>query len=156
PSRNSRVKQSCRLLKSVCLASLRSRSEKSRQTRRLKSRIRGCSTLLNQPANRVSQRLGMRLVSRKLILSCCTMRAIDFFRWADGGFMGLSFNCNTVAAEEKHEPHNHSVHTGGAGRGLPVAEVENAPGAVARQASLARRACSHVPAHGTPGTVLRI
>src|ERR1700736_6263619 len=67
---SSRVKQSCRLLKSVLRASDRSRSENSRQHAIEKSRTRGCSILLNQPMNRVNAALGIRFVSRKLRFSC--------------------------------------------------------------------------------------
>src|ERR1700709_2559312 len=71
PGRSSRVKQSCRLLKLVLRASLRSRSENSRQHLIDRSRISGCSILLNQPMNRVRAARGMRLVSRKFRSSCC-------------------------------------------------------------------------------------
>src|SRR3979490_2530141 len=70
PGRSSRVKQSCRLLKSVLRASERSRSENSRQQAIERSRTRGCSILLNQPMNRVRAARGMRLVSRKFRSSC--------------------------------------------------------------------------------------
>ena len=43
------------LLKWVSRASLRSRSEKSRQVAIDRSRTIGCSILLNQPTNRVSE-----------------------------------------------------------------------------------------------------
>ena len=49
----------------------RSRSENSRQQAIDRSRIRGCSILLNQPTNRVSAARGIRLVSRKFRSSCC-------------------------------------------------------------------------------------
>src|SRR5689334_15851000 len=77
PSRSSRVKQSCRLLNSVFLASERSRSENSRQQAIDASRTSGFSILLNQPMNRVSAARGIRLVSRKLRSSCCVKRAIS-------------------------------------------------------------------------------
>src|SRR5713101_5546091 len=70
PGFNSRVKQSCRLLKSVLRASERSRSENSRQQAIERSRTRGCSILLNQPMNRVRAARGIRLVSRKFRSSC--------------------------------------------------------------------------------------
>src|SRR5882672_8894694 len=76
PGRSSRVKQSCRLLNSVFLASDRSRSENSRQHAIEASRTNGFSILLNQPMNRVSAARGMRLVSRKLRSSCWVKRAI--------------------------------------------------------------------------------
>src|SRR3954463_14631253 len=76
PGRSSRVKQSCRLLNSVFLASDRSRSENIRQQRSEKSRTQGFSILLNHPMNRVSAARGMRLVSRKLRSSCCVKLAI--------------------------------------------------------------------------------
>src|SRR6267154_2533552 len=70
PGRNSRVKQSCRLLNSAFLASARSRSENSRQQAIERSRTSGFSILLNQPMNRVMAARGIRLVSRKLRSSC--------------------------------------------------------------------------------------
>src|SRR5438445_1499879 len=76
PGRSSRVKQSCRLLNSVFLASDRSRSENSRQHAMEASRTKGFSSLLNQPMNRVSAARGMRLVNRKLRSSCWVKRAI--------------------------------------------------------------------------------
>ena len=76
PGRSSRVKQSCRLLNSVFLASDRSRSENSRQQAIEASRTSGFSILLNQPMKRVSAARGMRLVSRKLRSSCWVKRAI--------------------------------------------------------------------------------
>src|SRR3984957_4439206 len=78
PGRNSRVKQSCRLLKLVFLASDRSRSENIRQQAIERSRTRGCSILLNQPMKRVTAARGMRLVSRKLRSSCWVRPAIRF------------------------------------------------------------------------------
>src|SRR6478672_13614597 len=76
PGRSSRVKQSCRLLNSVFLASDRSRSENSRQQAIEKSRTKGFSILLNQPMKRVSAARGIRLVRRKFRSSCCVKRAI--------------------------------------------------------------------------------
>src|SRR6202453_3279006 len=76
PGRSSRVKQSCRLLKLDLRASLRSRSENSRQHAIDRSRITGCSILLNQPLNRVSAARGIRLVSRKFRSSCCVRAEI--------------------------------------------------------------------------------
>src|SRR5882757_1648009 len=70
PGRNSRVKQSCRLLNSVFFASDRSRSENSRQQAIETSRTSGFSILLNQPMNRVMAARGIRLVSRKFKSSC--------------------------------------------------------------------------------------
>ena len=74
PGRSSRVKQSCRLLNSVFLASDRSRSENSRQQAIETSRTSGFSILLNQPMKRVSAARGIRLVSRKLRSSCWVRR----------------------------------------------------------------------------------
>src|SRR5882757_2030720 len=79
PGRSSRVKQSCRLLNSVFLASDRSRSENSRQQAIEASRTNGFSILLNQPMKRVSAARGMRLVRRKFRSSCCVKRAIRPF-----------------------------------------------------------------------------
>src|ERR1700736_2481206 len=67
---SSRVKQSCRLLKSVLRASDRSRSENSRQQAIERSRTRGCSILPNHPMNRVRAARGIRLVRRKFRSSC--------------------------------------------------------------------------------------
>src|ERR1700744_6546303 len=77
PARSSRVKQSCRLLNSVFRASDRSRSENIFQQAIERSRISGCSTLLNQPMKRVSAARGMRLVSRKLRFSCWVREEIS-------------------------------------------------------------------------------
>src|ERR1700722_10083500 len=76
PGRSSRVKQSCRLLKLVLRASLRSRSENSRQQAIERSRISGFSILLNQPMNRVTAARGIRLVRRKFRSSCWVKLAI--------------------------------------------------------------------------------
>src|SRR6185312_12606691 len=79
PSFSSRVKQSCRLLNSVFLASLRSRSENSRQHAIEDLHTSGFSILLNQPMNRVTAARGMRLVRRKLTFSCSVRAAIRPF-----------------------------------------------------------------------------
>src|ERR1700688_1937 len=78
PGLSSRVKQSCRLLKSARRASDKSRSENSRQQPIERSRISGCSILLNQPMKRVSAARGMRLVSRKFRSSCWVKVAMRF------------------------------------------------------------------------------
>src|ERR1700749_888247 len=70
PGLSSRVKQSCRLLKCVCFASDRSRSENSFQQPIERSRTSGFSILENQPMKRVRAARGMRLVNRKLRSSC--------------------------------------------------------------------------------------
>src|ERR1700731_2137390 len=70
PGLSSRVKQSCRLLNWVFLASDRSRSENIRQHAIEASRTSGFSILLNQPMNRVRAARGIRLVSRKFRSSC--------------------------------------------------------------------------------------
>ncbi len=49
------MKQSCMLRKRGCFASLKSRSEKKRHSPIDRSRTSGCSILLNQPMNWVSQ-----------------------------------------------------------------------------------------------------
>src|SRR3979490_606683 len=79
PGRNSRVKQSCRLLNSVFFASDRSRSENSRQQAIEASRTKGFSILLNQPMKRVIVARGIRLVNRKLRSSCWVREAIRPF-----------------------------------------------------------------------------
>src|SRR5215813_7818114 len=76
PGLSSRVKQSCRLLKCVCFASDRSRSENSFQHPIERSRTSGFSTLLKAPMNRVRAARGMRLVNRKLRSSCWVKVAI--------------------------------------------------------------------------------
>ena len=60
----------------VFFASLRSRSENSRHSAMLALHTQGCSMRLNQPMKRVSDRRGMRLVSRKLMSSCCNSLAM--------------------------------------------------------------------------------
>src|ERR1700761_6251097 len=70
PGFNSRTKQSCRLLKWVCLAADRARSENSFQQPIEASRTIGFSILPNQPMKRVRTARGIRLVSRKLRSSC--------------------------------------------------------------------------------------
>src|SRR6516164_1064450 len=70
PGLSSRTKQSCRLLKRLCFASDRSRSENSFQHEIERLRTKGFSILLNQPMKRVSAARGTRLVSRKLRSSC--------------------------------------------------------------------------------------
>src|ERR1700719_3546705 len=74
PGLSSRVKQACRLLNSVFLASPKSRSENIREQAIEASRTSGLSILLNQPMNRVSAARGIRLVRRKL-RSSCSVRA---------------------------------------------------------------------------------
>src|SRR5215471_13782963 len=76
PALSSRVKQSCRHLKWVFLASDRSRSENSFQQPIEMSRTSGFSILLNQPMKRVSAARGTRLVRRKLRSSCWVREAI--------------------------------------------------------------------------------
>src|ERR1700722_5292259 len=87
PGRSSRVKQSCRLLKLVLRASVRSRSENNRQHAIERSRIRGCSILLNHPMNRVTAARGMRLVNRKFRSSCwvkVAMRLLTVMNLSEG------------------------------------------------------------------------
>src|ERR1700722_17027965 len=79
PGRSSRVKQSCRLVKLVFFASDRSRSENIRQQAIERSRINGCSILLNQPIKRVTAARGIRLVSRRLRSSWAARLAIRPF-----------------------------------------------------------------------------
>src|ERR1700742_5063921 len=88
PSVNSRVKQSCRLLNSVFLASLRSRSENSRQPAVEAAQTSGFSIWLNQPMKRVTAARGMLLVRRKLRSSCCVrlaIRPLIVMNLSDGG-----------------------------------------------------------------------
>src|SRR5262249_49509049 len=74
---SSRIKQSCTLLNLFFFASLRSRSEKERQTARERSRTNGCSILLNHPIKRVAKRRGIRLVRTKFRLSQLRILAIS-------------------------------------------------------------------------------
>src|SRR5579871_6622920 len=76
PSLSSRVKQSCRLLNSLFLASERSRSENSRQHASEAAQTKGFSILLNQPMKRVTAARGIRLVRRKLTFSCSARAVI--------------------------------------------------------------------------------
>src|SRR6201992_2142270 len=78
PGRSSRVKQSCRLLKLVFLASDKSRSENIRQQAIDRSRTTGFSILETQPMKRVTAARGIRLVSRKLRSSCWVRLEIRF------------------------------------------------------------------------------
>ncbi len=91
PSLSSRVKQSCRLLKRLFFASRKSRSENRRHSAMQAAQTSGCSMRLSQPMNSVSQRRGMRLVSRKLISSCCAIRSIR-----ERAVILVSFACNKV------------------------------------------------------------
>src|SRR6516162_4094115 len=79
PGLSSRTKQSCRLLKWLCFASDRSRSENSFQHEIERLRTKGFSILLNQPMKRVSAARGTRLVSRKLRSSCWVKEAMRLF-----------------------------------------------------------------------------
>src|SRR5262245_36077191 len=76
PGLSSRMKPSCKLLKRVVLASLRSGSENSRHVAIDTLRTSGCSIWLNQPMNRVARARGMRFVNRKLTSSCCEILVI--------------------------------------------------------------------------------
>src|SRR5208282_1222958 len=138
PSFSSRVKHSCRLAKRVFLASDRSRSENTRHREMHAAHTHGFSMRLNQPMKCVSQRRGMRLVSRKLMFSCCTIRSIR-----DRVVMLLSFACNTVRAEDFRHQDDIFVRTGGVRAGRAAAQIALAPAAVAREAPLARRTCAH-------------
>src|SRR5271163_4345897 len=86
------------LLKCGLFASLKSRSENSRQTAMLALHTQGCSMRLHHPIKRVSKRRGMRLVSRKLMSSCPSSRAMQDF-----AVILMSFACNTVRACLKRE-----------------------------------------------------
>ena len=74
PGTSARVKQSCRLAKRCCCASLRSRSVNSRQTAIDNRASSGLRILLKRPIARVSAMRGMRLVSRKFRSSCWKKR----------------------------------------------------------------------------------
>src|SRR5258708_34681250 len=148
PGRSSRVKQSCRLLKLVFRASVRSRSENSRQSAIERSRMSGCSILLNHPMNRVSAARGMRLVRRKLRSSCCdraemTLRTVMILSaglvsaWRHG--LALS---DSVCRDD------------GVRRRGYAAEIGSAAAVVAGQTSLADRAFEDVAQDRAPDPVL--
>src|ERR1700722_581258 len=156
PSFSSRVKQSCTLVKLVFFASLRSRSENSRHSAMQHLHTQGCSIRLTQPMKRVSKPRGIRLVSRKLMSSCCTMRAIKDF-----SVMSVSFACNTVRRlgyppKEGGDQHNYSVRIGRIGAPPHAAQTATARACCAGPPSLAGGPFAHgAPLRGA-GAVLRI
>src|SRR3954469_16608599 len=154
PSFNSRVKQSCRLSKRRLRASLRSRSENSFQMAMELSRTIGLRTLLKRPTNKVSQRRGTRLVSRKLRFSCPGSWEINART-----VIYLSLNCNSVRAVARGgtlELNSGSLHSGRGDSGVSAAESTGPAAALARQASLARRSFEVVAAPGPLCPVLRV
>src|SRR5665213_3554301 len=90
PDLSWRVKHACRLRKYGSRASLRTTSQKSRHKAMAGTLMSGFSILLNHPIANVSQRRGIRLVSRKLMSSCCTTRLI-----AARTVMAMSLPCNS-------------------------------------------------------------
>src|SRR6202044_2575222 len=98
PSFSSRVQQSCTLLKRRCFASLKSRSVNNFHNAMPPRQTQGCSIRLSHPMKRVNKARGMRLVSRKLMSSCWTNRAIR-----DRAVISVSFACNTVRASRPNE-----------------------------------------------------
>src|SRR5436190_786754 len=150
PGLSSRVKQSCRLLNSVFLASERSRSENSRQQAIERSRTTGFSILLNQPMKRVRAARGMRLVSRKLRSSCWVRLEIR-------ALTVMNLSAGIVSAIRHGFAHFDSllVHgRDGCRRGLP--EVERAACSFPRQAPVADRPFQDVARHRAADPALRI
>ena len=136
PSLSSRMKQSCMLRKLDLLAPRSGRGRRTAARAPMeRSRTSGCSILLNQPMNCVSSRRGMRFVSRKLRSSCGTGAA------RDRSVMELLNRCDRTRIRW-HSAARHWRSTASASRRWPpsLREAEAAAGAVARQASLARRA----------------
>src|SRR5260370_33427488 len=151
PGRNSRVKQSCRLLKLVLRASDRSRSENSRQQAIERSRTRGFSILLNQPMNRVRAARGTRLVSRKFRSSCwvkVAMRLLTVMNLSEGlvSACGHGFVDSFSVARRRRGRRDRRGRSQG----------KSPAGAVARKAPLADRAFEDVARRGAAGAVLRI
>src|SRR5437868_3951038 len=150
PGRSSRVKQSCRLLNSVFLASDKSRSENSRQQAIERSRTSGFSILLNQPMNRVMAARGIRLVSRKLRSSCWVrvdMRPLTV----------MNLSAGLISAVWHGFAHSDSLslhRRDGCRRGIP--EIAGAAGALARQAPLVDRTLEDVARGGAADPVLRV
>ena len=106
---------------------------------------------LNQPMNRVSQRRGMRLVSRKLMFSCCTTRPIR-----ERAVILMSFACNTVRAEDLRDQTDTWLSAGCLRTGGRAAQGATAAAAFAGEAPLADRALAHGTALRRAGAVLRI
>ena len=104
---------------------------------------------------RVSNARGMRLVSRKLMSSCCTNRAIR-----DRAVISVSFACNTVRASR--QPEDTAINTiilyvlGAVALAIILQKIRTAAAALARQAPLAQRALAHGAALRVAGTVLRV
>src|SRR5882757_3706291 len=151
PGRNSRVKQSCRLLKWVFLASDRSRSENSRQQPMEKSRTSGFSILLNHPMKRVSAARGMRLVKRKLRSSCWVKEEIRVFT-----VMNLSAGLVSGFCHGYIDSRSVSRRRRGRRDRSRRPQDQGAPGAVAGQAPLLDRTLEDVAPGGAHGSVLRI
>src|SRR6185437_14434012 len=137
PSLSSRVKHSCRLLKRACFASLRSRSENTRHSAIQAAHTRGCSMRLSRPTACPSQRRGMRLVSRKLMSSWPTTRAIR-----ERVVILVSLTCNRVRR--------------GARRGRAAAKTAASPSAVARQTPLVGGTFTPGAQGGLLGAALRV
>src|SRR4051794_22646429 len=139
PGLSSRVKQACRLLNCVCLASERSRSENSFHSAIEASRTSGFSILENQPMKRVSAARGTRLVSRKLRSSCWVTEAIRLLT-----VMNLSAGGVSAVG---HDGKLDSLCIAGRRRrrdGRRRPESHRPDRAVARQAPVARRAFQDV------------
>src|SRR5450755_607790 len=138
PSLSSRVKQSCMLLKCVVFASLKSRSENRRHRAMLPRQTQGCSMRLHQPMKRVTRRRGMRLLNRKLMLSCCVNRPIK-----DLAFIVVSFACHTVRVPRCEQGIDHYYDwlcVGRARPGIPAAQSIRTAAAFFGETSLARGA----------------
>src|ERR1700679_2790444 len=154
PAFNSRVKQSCRLLKCVGLASLKSRSENKRHSAMLPLHTQGCSIWLHQPMKRVTSRRGMRLLNRKLMSSCCVSRPMS-----DLAFISVSLACNTVRATAQVQgvgDYHDRLCFGRACPGFPAAQRVRAAAAFLGEAPFAGGPCAHVAPLRLLGAVLRI
>src|SRR5260221_628510 len=114
-------------------------------------RTLGCSMRLNQPTNKVSQRRGMRLVSRKFKFSCWTTRSIK-----ERVIIVVSFACNTVPREEFRDLPDTLLRCRRMRPGRSVPQAPGAAATVARQASVPGRTLAHGAPLRVGGAVLRI
>src|ERR1700722_7339834 len=93
----------------------------------------------------------MRLVSRKLMSSCCTTRSIR-----ERAVILMSFACNTVRAEDLRDQTDNWLSPGCLGTGAAVAQGAAATAALPGEAPLADGALAHGTALRRAGAVLRI
>ena len=122
------------------------------QPRSRASRTSGCSILLNQPMSRVSRRRGMRLVSRKLMSSCCKIsqhRGAHCHRTVRPALLRF-------AAMDSHYT-TFALYALGAGAlTTSLRQAERPPRAVEGEAPLAHRPCPDGAPDRRDGAVLRI